>query len=98
MKKIRVDNEIMNLTSTTINDTTTTTNIDTTIIDTSIDTMMIINESVFEDSYEMDSIRLRLEAIDQLRELVIKESRDVQKLSKQGTDIYYSSKLFIIDI
>jgi len=36
------------------------------------------------DVAEMDAIRLRMDSFDKLREEVIKQSRDVQKLSKQG--------------
>jgi predicted translin family RNA/ssDNA-binding protein len=36
------------------------------------------------DSDEIDAIRARMDKYDQLRELVIKDSRDVQKLSKQA--------------
>ena len=36
------------------------------------------------DSTEIDDIRARLDRYDQLREQVIKESRDIQKLAKQA--------------
>jgi DNA-binding protein H-NS len=38
----------------------------------------------YVDSDEIDAIRQRMDKYDQLRELVIKDSRDVQKLSKQA--------------
>jgi predicted translin family RNA/ssDNA-binding protein len=38
----------------------------------------------YVDSDEIDAIRARMDKYDQLRELVIKDSRDVQKLSKQA--------------
>ena len=44
------------------------------------------SEAVFRymDAAELDSIRERMDRYDQLRELVIKDSRDVQKLAKQA--------------
>ena len=38
----------------------------------------------FIDAAEIDAIRQRMDRYDQLRELVIKDSRDVQKLAKQA--------------
>lgn len=44
------------------------------------------SEGVFRfiDAAELDCIRARMDEYDQLRELVIKDSRDVQKLAKQA--------------
>jgi hypothetical protein len=39
---------------------------------------------IYINGAELDGIRQRMEAFDQLRELVIKDSRDVQKLAKQA--------------
>lgn len=44
----------------------------------------ISNTSAFCDLSELESIRLRMSTYDALREQVIKDSRDVQKLSKQS--------------
>lgn len=52
----------------------------------SSDTPLVESEVVFRyvDAAELDCIRARMDEYDQLRELVIKDSRDVQKLAKQA--------------
>eukprot|EP01034_Spumella_vulgaris_P025994 gene25994-32511_t len=44
----------------------------------------VVQEVVYFDVAEIDAIRLRMDNYDKLREQVIKDSRDVQKLAKQS--------------
>lgn len=71
----------MRLTDTT---TTTTTTANSASSTTDINNQDENTQFYYLDSTEIDDIRTRLDRYDQLREQVIKESRDIQKLAKQA--------------
>ena len=52
--------------------------------DSGVDSDSVADENPLIDGAEIDAIRARMDAYDKLREDVIKQSRDVQKLAKQA--------------
>ena len=67
-----------------LTDTTTTTTANSASSTTDINNQDENTQFYYLDSTEIDDIRARLDRYDQLREQVIKESRDIQKLAKQA--------------